>query len=266
MSFFMVDARYEGLFRPLGLTTPRAVMAHFGGEAVVRSSEVIVQPVSLVLPGDEVLSVFLKQYCFPSPSGRFWLRASKARREFENYAVFERLHIPCARRIACGERRDKFGRLCHAFILTRAVPNTATLLDFFREGRSLPPAVRATLRRQLADMTRQIHEAGFFHNDLYWRNVLVESPPDRVPQLCWIDCPRGSLALWAHTRRRRRIKDLAALDLSAVDQSSRAERVRFVRDYLRQAKLDEAAKKLIRDVVAYRRRRWPRTHLDAPAS
>jgi hypothetical protein len=261
MDLLIVDARWQQAFLHLGRRTASEVMALFGGESIVRSPDVIVRPCSLVLSDGESVPVFLKQYCYPGPSGRFWLRASKARREFESYAVFEQLGVRCAQRIACGESRDWLGRLRHAFILTRAVPNAGTLLEYLGRpgstgGEACPPEIRQVLRRQLAAMTRRIHEAGFFHNDLYWRNVLVEVAPAQPPQLCWIDCPRGSFARWSTSRQRRRIKDLAALDRSAVELCSRAERLRFMKDYLGQPKLDASQKKLIREIVNYRLRRW----------
>jgi hypothetical protein len=256
----LVDPRWQSAFLQLGLRTSSDVLAVFGGGPAAGSAGVIVQPHSLTLPSGEIVPVFFKQYCFPRASWLFWLRTSKARREFENYAVFERLGIRCAQRIACGEERDRLGRLRHAFILTRTVPNAVTLLDYFggpepAGARSCAPDARAAFRRQLADMTRRIHAASFYHNDLYWRNVLIEGSPGERPLLCWIDCPRGSFARW-FLGRHRRIKDLAALDRCAAKYCSRVERMRFIKDYLGRARLDEDGKRLIRKILAYRSRRW----------
>jgi len=269
MNLLVVDPRWQPTFLQLGIRASSEVVALFGGKPIVRScdpavrsSGTVVQSHSLVLPAGEIVPVFLKQYCFRPGSWGFWLRWSKARREFENYAVFERLGIRCAQRIAFGEDRDGLGRLRHAFILTRAVPNSSALLDYlqdpdFARAQARRPDAGGAFRRQLADMLRRIHAAGFYHRDLYLRNVLIESVPGQSPRLCWIDCPRGSFVRGFLRRRRSVIKDLATLDRAAIEHFPRVERMRFIKDYLSRTRLDEDGKRLIRQVLAYRRRRWP---------
>jgi tRNA A-37 threonylcarbamoyl transferase component Bud32 len=103
-------------------------------------------------------------------------------------------------------------------------------------------------------MTRRIHERSFFHNDLYWRNILVTRAVDGAPELWWIDCPRGH-----HSRFRReprRVKDLACLDRMASLHCTRKERLEFVRAYLGKDRLDNEVIHLARTVSTYRRRRW----------
>jgi hypothetical protein len=260
MELLRVDSRHQPLFEQLGLHCCAKVLARFGVTHPFGGAGVVVEPRSLSRPGAAPLPVFFKLYRFARPSWRFWLRASKARREFDNYAIFEQLGIPCAQRVACGEVRDWFGRLRGAFILTVAVPAAVTLEAHMLQLRRSPPetsrAERAALFRQLAAMTRRIHEAAFFHNDLYWRNVLVTHGPDGSPALWWIDCPRGRRRGWL-AGRRRQIKDLAALDLSAAGLCARTERLRFLEDYLSLDRLDARARQLAREILEYRRRRWP---------
>lgn len=260
MELLRVDPRHQPLFQQLGLHCCGKVLARFGGARAFGSRGVVVEAGSLSGLGAAPLPVFFKLYRFDRPSWRFWLRASKAWREFDNYVLFERLGIPCVQRVACGEVRDWFGRLRAAFILTVAVPAAVTLEAHMLQLRRSPPeasrAERAALFRQLAAMTRRLHEAGFFHNDLYWRNVLVTHGPDGSPALWWIDCPRGGRLGWL-AGRRRQIKDLAALDLSAAELCARTERLRFLEDYLSLDKLDARARQLAREILEYRRRRWP---------
>jgi len=106
-------------------------------------------------------------------------------------------------------------------------------------------------------MTRRLHQAGFFHNDLVWRNILATWTPPSPPSLWWIDCPRGAFHRWPVGRRRRVWKDLASLDKSASKCCTRAERVAFLLEYLGERRLTPSAKRLIREVQAYRRARWP---------
>ncbi len=257
-----IAANYQADFARLGLDSLEAVAALFLGGAAPVETTVLVRPASLPLADGQTIAVFYKQYEYRTPSWAFVGRASKARCEFRNYAVFARLGIPCAEALACGEQRDRLGRLCRAFILTRAVAGATPLISFWQQhcaDRRSPQgaALRSSLCRQLAGMTRRIHEAGFFHHDLVWRNILVAWQPPAEPVVTWIDCPRGVVDRWSPWRRRRRLKDLASLDKSASRFCTAAERLRFLKWYLGAPRLDGAAKQLARDALAYRRARWP---------
>jgi hypothetical protein len=257
-----VDDSYRSLLAQLGLTSLAALRARFASGVVGPRRAVEVRLHELASPDGSRLEVFAKHYAYPSPSWAFLGRPSKARCEYQNYAIFKSLGIPCADRIACGEWRDGLGRLHGALILTRAIPQALTLIDFWETH--CPTRVtasarhlRVSLRRQLAAMTRRIHTAGFFHHDLVWRNVLVTWRPPAEPQLCWIDCPRGRFNRWPPWRRRRRLKDLASLDKRAGRHATRGERLTFVLEYLGLSRLNPEAKRLIRDTLAYRKSRWP---------
>lgn len=257
-----VDDSCRPLLGRLGLTSLEALRARLAISEVGARRTVEVRPHELAAPDGSRLAVFAKHYAYPSPSWRFLGRPSKARCEYQNYAVFKSLGVPCADRIACGEWRDGLGRLQGALILTRTIPQALTLIDFWEThcpARVSASArqLRVSLRRQLAAMTRRIHAAGFFHYDLVWRNVLVTWQPPAEPQLWWIDCPRGRLSRWPIGRRRRQLKDLASLDKRAARHASRGERLAFVLEYLGQSRLDREAKRLIRDTLAYRKSRWP---------
>ena len=265
-----IEARCRSLFDALGLSSFDAVVAFFSPPAPLQRTTVLVRPGTLAAAGQSLLHVFYKQYEYQPAAWSFVGRASKARREYENYAVFRQLGIPCAEPVAFGEQRDGFGRLRRAFIITQTIPDALPLPEFLRSpgasnevgagsgsGFPFPRPERMALCQQLARFTRRIHGAGFFHHDLYWRNLLVTRPSAAGPQLWWIDCPRGSFGRWSFWRRRRRIKDLACLDKAAAELCSRTERVAFMREYLHEKRLSAEGKGLIRAVLAYRRRRWP---------
>jgi len=257
-----VDDTYQPLLAQLGLASLAALRARFASGEVGTGRTVEVRSHELASPDGSRVAVFAKHYAYPSPSWAFLGRPSKARREYENYAIFKSLGIPCADRIACGEWRDGLGRLQGALILTRAIPQALTLIDFWQTHcptrvTASARQLRVSLRRQLAAMTRRIHRAAFFHNDLVWRNVLVTWQPPAEPQLWWIDCPRGRFVRWLLGRRRRQLKDLASLDKRAARHASRGERLAFVLEYLGLSRLNREAKHLIRDTLAYRKSRWP---------
>jgi hypothetical protein len=257
---------YRPLFQTLGLESFEAVSRFFlgPGPTGTETDRVVVRPARVTAgtgsPAD--LDVYFKEYQYPRPAWKFLGRRSKARCEFDNYQIFSRLNLGAAEALAVGEDRDALGRLRKAFILTRAIPSAQTLIEFMKgpaRDRSQPAvrALRYAVLQQLARMARRIHDAQFFHHDLVWRNILVTVAPDGTPRLWWIDCPRGSFVRWAAKQHRRRLKDLASLDKPAGQWCTRAERARFIRDYLGVPRLDRAGKKLIREILDYRKRRWP---------
>jgi tRNA A-37 threonylcarbamoyl transferase component Bud32 len=258
----LIEESCRAAFAAIGLTSFESIITLFEGCHSSNATRVLVKQQTLEPPGHPAMTVFYKRYEHGSGSWKFLGRASKARREFENYAVFARLNVACAQRLVCGEQRDGIGRLRRAFIITRAIPGALQLIDFVakhcpKRSASASRTLRSTLCRQLADMTRRIHDDGFFHHDLVWRNILVTVQPPAGPELWWIDCPRGRFDSWSPWRQRRRLRDLASLDKSASKYCSRGERVAFIKHYLRKPKLDAEAKQLIREALEYRRRRWP---------
>lgn len=254
MEWQIIEPAYRELFAQLRLTSCAGTLAQLAGAASPDRATVTVVPKSLRPSLGPAVEVFFKSYDYPGPTWRFWLRRSKARCEFANAAIFTRLEIPTAERVACGEQRDSLGRLRRAFIITRTISRARPLPQFLAEERP-SHRVRTALVEQLAGMTRRIHEAHFYHHDLFWRNVLVtwEMPDD--PKLWWIDCPRGGFVQLG--RRHRQIKDLAALDKLAVTLCRPRERLAFLKHYLDIPRLDAATKDLARAIVTYRRQRWP---------
>ena len=256
----LIAGRHQPTFAALGLKSFDSIAAAFGPKQRPARTSVFVERTEL--GGPAPTPVFYKQYFYQPSSFGFLGRPSKARCEFNNYGVFETLDIRCAERIACGEERDKLGRLRSAFIITRAIPEAVGLIDFMSRRASTHPAAsnvrrRRAALRQLAAMTRAIHDAGFYHHDLVWRNILVNVDPGGGPQVWWIDCPRGQFDRWSPWRRRRQLKDLASLDKCGSQYCSRTERLDFIQSYLGKRTMDAAARALARDVTRYRRERWP---------
>jgi len=255
----MVDPAFRQRFQELNLISAAAVLRFVGGETTVLPGTAVA-PATFRFHDGSAERVFFKQYIFSTPAWMFIGRRSKARREFESYAAFRRMDIPCAQPLACGELRDGLGRLRRAFILTRAVPDAQTLVEFVQTrcpGRTTIALrkLREELIVRLAPMVARMHLRHFFHNDLVWRNILITRPPEGAPEFWWIDCPRGRFA-WVGCRRLQ-LKDLASLDKEAARHCSRAERLAFLKTYLGRGRLDEETKQLAREILVYKRRRWP---------
>lgn len=258
-----INPSYQADFARLGWDSFAALSKHFLREATPSRTTVRVQRGEAVLSNGQCLDLFYKQYDYVPPSWKFLGRASKARCEVRNYAVFAGLGIPCAQPVAWGEEFDRLGRLRRALIITRAIAGARTLVEFWRELTKVEVgpgwAIRRKLGQQLAAMTRRLHDAQFHHRDLVWRNILVTAEEPTEPKLWWIDCPRGGTSWWPWPQQRQRVKDLASLDKSAVQCCTRAERLGFVKAYLQRSRLDAETKALAKAVLRYRRRRWPDT-------
>jgi hypothetical protein len=253
-----VAPEFRHQFEEAGFTSSAAV-SQLVPQPAGKFRPVVVKALTLSFADGSTEQVYFKRYNYRRPAWQFLGRASKARREFENYAVFRQLHIRCADAMAMGESRDWLGRLKSAWIITRAVPESVTLIEFVQKhcpNRSSPQfrELRGSLLDQLAQMTRQIHAADFFHNDLVWRNVLVTWSPPAPPVIWWIDCPRGRFSRLA--RRRPRIKDLALLDKLASRYCSQPERLRFVKVYLGRNRVDGDVRQWAQDVLTYGSQRW----------
>ena len=250
MDWLLVNPKYAQAWNKHGWRTVDSVIAHFLPDS--RPAQVTVHQTMLVAD-DGAISVFFKLYDHRSSDWGFWMRASKARREFENYATFARLEVSAAEAIACGEERDRLGRLRRAFIVTRAVPDALSLVEFFKAKPPWPE--RRAVLAELAGMVRHLHAASFFCYDLVWRNILVSRNCAVKPRVFLIDCPRGRHSVSG--LRRRQLRDLASLDKSGAQFCSRAERLRFLLQYAGQNRIGDEMRTLARDCLDYRRTRWP---------
>lgn len=251
MERLLVHPKYDGMFAAQGWKSFERILAHFLPDTTPHRKVTIQR--ATISTNEGSVDTFFKLYNHGSGAWGFWLRPSKARREFENYETLTRLGVPAAEAIACGEERDGFGRIRRAFIITRAIPAARTLVEFF--AASPPCHERAQIIRELTGIVRRLHEAQFYYYDLVWRNILVTREPDGRPKLFLIDCPRGGFARCG--RSHKQLRDLASLDKSAAQFCSRSERLRFLRFYLDDEQQRGEARSLARACLKYRRARWP---------
>jgi hypothetical protein len=250
----LVNPAFQRLFHELSLRRYEDLAALLGRIVPLKQQSTCVDPVLLSPRTGGGVAAYYKQYTFSRPSKRYWMRPSKALREFRNYGVFERLGIRCPERIACGEKRDRLGRLCHAVLLTRTIENARPLSEFLRQATTR--AVRDSIFRQVAEGLAKLHRARFYHNDVHWRNLLLQSTPDSPPMVWWIDCPRGRFD-WTVLGSRRRIKDLAELLAGSIGFCTNRERIKFFRDYLGERRLTPRSRTLARATVRFWKAHWP---------
>jgi len=180
--------------------------------------------------------------------------------EARNIRQLTAARIACMELVAYGENLQPDGWL-ESFVLTEELDGYEPLDDFLRRRFPAGPSggQRAADRdlhrliRQVADVVRKLHRAGYNHRDLYCCHFFVkESGPGRF-ELKLIDLQRVE-----HRRRFRRrwlVKDLAQLAYSAPRGSIRlTHRLVFMRCYLGVKKLGRGDKRLIRAVLAKQQR------------
>ncbi len=187
----------------------------------------------VTLAGGE--TVYFKRYLLFGKPFKFYLRPSEPAVEVFSYKEMAKLGIPIAEPVAVGEIR-RFGSLFAACIVTKEIPETITLKEYaIHEWTFLSPQQRQeaylTISATVCQHLRTMHEAGFFHFDPKWRNILIrKNPSEKIDGIWWIDSPRGK-KLPAWRRRHGIVHDLASLSRLALSFLSRSQRLRFLYAY-----------------------------------
>jgi heptose I phosphotransferase len=135
--------------------------------------------------------------------------------------ALERDGLPGPRWLATGE--DDKGR---AFLLVEEVPGAVPLASLL--ARLPDTASRRRLAARLGETLARLHEAGFYHRDLYAKHVLVRPDDFSIVLLDWQRAWRG-----AWIKQACRVRDLAALHATLADHLAGArDRLALVFAYL----------------------------------
>lgn len=193
------------------------------------------------------ISYYVKRYRSNGKGLRAYLPRPRIKAEWQNLQQFADWGIPTAKIVARGMER-KAGAFVRGAMITREIPATDDLahLANTQSERLQDPLWLADVSRQIADFTRTMHAHSFVHNDLKWRNILV----DDQSKAYLIDCPTGGF-WWGPFLQYRIIKDLACLDKVAKYQLSRSQRLRFYLYYTQQQRLTPVDKKRIKKIVHF---------------
>lgn len=190
---------------------------------------------------------YVKRYWGAGKGLRRYIGRPRVKAEWQNLKCFAKWGIPTAPIVAYGLERSA-GAFVRGALITRGLDNTQDMA--WLAGRDDPRLADAgwvsAVSRQLARATRTLHDHHFTHNDLKWRNLLVN---DRA-ELFFIDCPTGAF-WWGPLLRYRIVKDLACLDKVAKYKLSRTQRLRFYLQYRGRTRLNASDKKRLRQVVGY---------------
>ncbi len=222
-------------------------------EKVKVRSEVFIRKIT---DSGRSVDAYVKIYAYRKHPFQRYLRKGRAITEARNLLFFDSIDIQAPRVLAWGERRNRIGRIIQEFIITEAVPGAVQLIPFVKEHCPEPGRpVRRKIAEQLGRWTRVMHDHGFVHEDLKWRNVLVRAKKDE-PELFWIDCPIGGFLKPGLKLERKKLKDCATLDKLARIECSKEEREAFVKAYLGTDAAGDSIRHLCRRIEKYRSARF----------
>lgn len=194
---------------------------------------------------------YVKVYTRNGKGLRHYLGRGRLQGEWENLLFFSKLGIPTPRIIAYGQRRQK-GLFKVGALITQEVPYSIDLLTLVKttpqklHNRSWLKAIL----RQTSDYTSRLHQHGFIHWDLKWRNILISTEDENNPQVFFFDCPLGRIRQgWL--RNRGIVKDLACLDKVGKKALSRTQRLRFFKYYEKTDRLTSDHKRKILQIINF---------------
>ena len=210
-------------------------------------------------PGGGVQTVYLKRYLpgYLSSLSRLFRRLrghsiDEAWDEWEAGVQISALGIPTLDMIARGQDASQAGEVRSSFIMTAELTDAQ---EGHHYAKTLDRVERRRLLRQVAELTRRLHTAGWVHKDLYLGHYLVKpTRPER--SIFLIDLQRCARPGWFV--QRWRIKDLAALAYSSLKAGvTRSDLAAAYRIYRENRRLDAPGRRLARQVL--RRVSWLKT-------
>jgi tRNA A-37 threonylcarbamoyl transferase component Bud32 len=218
-------------------------------------------------------SIFIKRYHYPRWGHRLrgmfrgtFFKSSRAKSEFRVLTMMRQLGIQAVRPIAFGERRiAHFVRSC--FLITESVPDAVPLSSFIkafgsRRGSSEATRARRDILTMLARQVRHMHNAGFVHRDLFWRNVLIRLLPDDRFEFYFLDASVGRRIRMPQRRQDSIVGDIAAMGALAPEFCSKVDQMRFLLTYLGTPRLSSQDRLWLHRVQArsdlFREAEWKR--------
>jgi hypothetical protein len=252
-----VDPECAEWLHERGLSTMQGLLECLGDRVLAwsRSSDTI-----RVQAGCPSRCLYVKRYHYATRARQMrgllrgvLLGASRARREYVMLQTMRSAGIPAVRPVAYGERR-RLGLLRSCALVTEGVPDGRSLMGLLREtladvGEPEVRRQRRCLTRTLAEQIRAMHQTGFAHGALFWRNVVVR-PLDEGGYACHFLDPRGRGRMWRRRANgRKAVWDVAAFAAMAPGVVSRAECLRFAKWYWRADRLDAPTRRWIREVL-----------------
>ena len=201
---------------------------------------------------------FVKRY-FRTKGIASWFGYSRFSNEVKNQLWFNRIGIQSAQVAVTGEEKF-FLKTLRGVLITEGVDDAQELAGI---AKSTPEKFQdkqwvGSIISQIADITSTLHQARFCHNDLHWRNILVQQAEmSAEAKIFLIDCPSGK-KLFGPLLKYRKLKDLANLDKLAAIYLTRTQRLRFFFEYRGIKRLSADDKKMILNVLKHKANRVKR--------
>lgn len=226
-----VNAAFAEVLKSNGFTTFESLMRHTGGEVAKHLiAERPTTRIELATPAGPLICYLkrhapakLKEYLKPLIRLR-WPRLG-AKPEWDAIRHFHEIGIPTMTPVAWGQS----GR--ESLLVTLAIDGCEKLSDWMK--RTPRPTTAAQVRevrriiREVAAVTRKMHQAGMHHQDLYAGHILLPQDPSRcvhILDLGRVRYCRNLGMIWI-------VKDLAQLHYS-TNRFTAADRLRFLQTYL----------------------------------
>jgi heptose I phosphotransferase len=159
---------------------------------------------------------------------------SWGRKEWEVIDEFRKCGIPTLAPVAAGEKVSLLRQ--ESFLMTEELTGFQSL-DRCLQEYFFPPLPaekiieKRVLIKELAQIAKRMHDAGFNHRDFYCCHIFIRRTENRKREWRVLDLQRVDKRRWF--RRRWIIKDLAALNYSASPQiMTTRDRMRFLTHYL----------------------------------
>lgn len=195
---------------------------------------------------------YVKRYYIAGKGLRKFFGKPRVQGEWESLQLFQKFGIPTASIVAYGYER-RFGSFKRGAIITQEIPDSRDLAEIAasKDGLISNNAWVKIITAQLAIATRVLHQNKFIHNDLKWRNILI----DKDSRVYLIDCPLGGF--WrGYLLHYRIIKDIKCLDHLAKINLRRAQRLAFYKIYADTERLSPNDKTFIREMLNRKSRRY----------
>ena len=236
-----VSGMYRGLARKDLVSTELLEFLHDPDRAFSDPAATIIKDsntTSSCTVGKEQRSLHIKRYNYQNMfyALKYFFRTSRAKRVWKVAQNLIACNIPTPQPISFLEQR-KGGLLIKSFFISKKIDGALPLNSAIHEleacGSSRDTVQKKTLIQQVAHLVRSLHECGTCHRDLKASNILVQKNPGQVQKLYLTDL--DSARVQTRIRTKERIRDLARLNASLFYTTgiSTADRLRFLRDYLR---------------------------------
>ncbi len=146
---------------------------------------------------------------------RFRFLTSKAVRSILIATALTKIGINTPSPVAIIEARGKNKEIIYSYYVTEYIPYECSLLDLIRQENHPYRERISYFLPFIARDIRKMHDAGIVYNDFHAGNILIKNITTE-PEFYYIDLNRARIKKTLNWRKR--VKDLARLDLSFKEQ------------------------------------------------